>query len=84
MKPSTKQCPNCGSNRLRLFRSINEKQCDECLTRFDWLLDEGQEPLIGSSRDRGNSVSCDGPTGVPNSRRLEDIRPLDWQGDDDE
>lgn len=52
MKPATKQCPECGCPRLRLFRSINLKQCDECLHEFDWHLAPGQKPLVGPSRDR--------------------------------
>lgn len=52
MKTSTKQCPECGSTVLRLFTSTNKKQCDDCLTWFDWNLEPGQKPLIGSSTDR--------------------------------
>ncbi|WP_339119150.1 hypothetical protein [Halomonas sp. BMC6] len=52
MKPTTKHCPRCGCTRLRLYRSINEKQCDRCLHRFDWHLEPGQKPLVGPSRDR--------------------------------
>ena len=52
MKQTTKRCPKCTCTRLRLFRPVSEKQCDECLHRFEWNLDQGQEPLIGPSRDR--------------------------------
>ncbi|ASK18429.1 hypothetical protein [Halomonas sp. N3-2A] len=52
MKPTTKQCPRCRCTRLRLFPSMNYKQCDNCLHRFDWHLAEGQRPLVGPSADR--------------------------------
>lgn len=50
---STKKCPKCGSPFLVLYQSMNQKQCAECRLTFDWFLDEGQQPLITSSKDRG-------------------------------
>lgn len=52
MKPTTKQYPECGSTRLREFQSLFYKQCDSCLHKQPWNRDEGQKPLVGSSRDR--------------------------------
>jgi len=52
MKPTTRRCPECGCERLREFRSLNLKQCDECLRWMKWTLGAGQAPLVGSSRDR--------------------------------
>ena len=38
------------------LRSMNRRQCVGCGRMFEWLLDEGQKPLIGSNRqDRGAS-----------------------------
>ena len=53
MRITTKTCPACGCDRLRLFRSLNRKQCDACLEWMTWHLEPGQEPLVGSSRDTG-------------------------------
>lgn len=47
---STKACPKCGCTVLRLFRTLNYKQCHRCLHSFPWTLDPGQKPLIGPSR----------------------------------
>lgn len=52
MKATTKACRLCGSDVLRLFRSLNLKQCHECGHRMPWNLEPGQAPLIGPSRDR--------------------------------
>ncbi len=49
---TTRACPQCGGTRLRLFRSLNYKQCDACLARFPWTLAPGQAPLLGPSHDR--------------------------------
>lgn len=52
-KQTTKICPNCGSTALALFTSMNMKLCVDCYTELPWYLDEGQQPLIGSSIDTG-------------------------------
>lgn len=57
VKQTTKICEKCGSQRLRLFMSLNMKQCDECLHTMDWYLSDNQKPLVGSSRDKGNQES---------------------------
>lgn len=51
-KVTTKACPHCGSARLRLFRSLNYKQCHQCRAELSWYLAPGQKPLVESSRDR--------------------------------
>lgn len=52
-EPRGKPCPRCGSPLVAL-RSMNRRQCVGCGRMFEWLLDEGQKPLIGSNRqDRG-------------------------------
>ncbi len=48
---TTKACPRCGGTRLRLYASLNQKQCDNCLEVLPWHLEPGQRPLVGSSRD---------------------------------
>ena len=53
-EPRGKPCPRCGSPLVAL-RSMNRRQCVGCGRMFEWLLDEGQRPLIGSNRvDRSN------------------------------
>lgn len=50
MSESTKRCTRCGSERLVLYWSTNEKQCGQCLHVMPWLLEEGQPPLLGPAR----------------------------------
>lgn len=52
MKPTTKACRLCGSDVLRLFRSLNLKQCHACGHKMPWTCTDGQKPLIGPSQDR--------------------------------
>lgn len=47
---TTKRCQKCNGERLRLFASLNYKQCDQCGHKMPWRLDEGQRPLVGPSR----------------------------------
>ena len=44
-------CPNCAAP-LSLLRSQSLKICTngKCGAQYQWLLDDGQKPLIGSSR----------------------------------
>jgi len=48
-EPRGKPCPRCGSPLVAL-RSMNRRQCVWYGRMFEWLLDEGQRPLIGSNR----------------------------------
>lgn len=44
-------CPHCNSPMVAL-RSMSKRQCSngKCSHEVCWTLDEGQKPLIGSSR----------------------------------
>lgn len=44
------QLSKCCSVGLVLLRSTNEKICSGCLKTYDWQLDPGQTPLLGSNR----------------------------------
>lgn len=49
-----KPCPVCCSPLVDL-RSLNKRICIGCKREFEWRLEEGQKPLIGSNRvDRSN------------------------------
>lgn len=48
-KVSTKVC-GCGSRSLIKLESQNLKHCNDCQASIAWPLEEGQEPLNGSSR----------------------------------
>jgi len=56
MKQTTKRCAKCGSDVLRLFTSLNLKQCHECGHKMKWNLEPGQKPLIGPSRDTEDTI----------------------------
>lgn len=43
MKETTKQCPNCGNDRLILLRTQNKKACVDCHTLMGWYLEPGQK-----------------------------------------
>ena len=45
-----KQCNACTSKALVHLRSMNLKICADCGNEIEWRLDEGQRPLIDSSR----------------------------------
>lgn len=47
--PQGKKCPACDSPLVDL-RSINKRKCSGCKQEYDWPLNEGQRPLIGSNR----------------------------------
>jgi hypothetical protein len=53
-KTSTKQCPKCGNTVLGKIGTQQLKFCTNkhCNHWFHWPLDEGQKPLITSSRDK--------------------------------
>ncbi|CAM3838685.1 hypothetical protein VRRI112168_02635 [Vreelandella rituensis] len=51
MKRTTKACWNCDSKVLRHFSSLNEKVCHACGTVMPWVLEDGQKPMLGTSRD---------------------------------
>lgn len=44
-----KPCPHCKSPLVDL-RSLNKRICSGCKTSYEWMLDEGQKPLVGSHR----------------------------------
>lgn len=54
-EPRGKPCPRCGSPLVAL-RSMNRRQCVGCGRMFEWLLDEGQRPLIGSNRQDRSAI----------------------------
>lgn len=49
---TTKYCRRCGSKRLVHLTSMNIKKCAECMHESPWFLDDGQQPLHTSSRDK--------------------------------
>lgn len=51
-KKTTKICPDCGSNQLALFTSMNLKLCTNCYQELPWYLEEGQDSLHGTSHDK--------------------------------
>lgn len=54
IEPRGKPCPHCNSP-LSSLSSRQKQQCTGCGRYFEWLLDEGQKPLVGSNRqDRGS------------------------------
>ena len=46
-----KGCLFCGSGRISYFRTLNYKECLSCHRTEAHNLREGQEPLLGSSRN---------------------------------
>ena len=55
VKPSTKQCPLCGNDKLVLLRSTYQKGCNNHggeVYYFPWPLDEGQNSIIGNNRQK--------------------------------
>lgn len=51
-KETTKVCPECGNDKLALFRDTNEKACINHVPvfYFPWYLDEGQKSLDEGAR----------------------------------
>lgn len=45
----TKPCPRCAAPLVDL-RSQFKRICSGCKVEFEWRLDDGQKPLINSSR----------------------------------
>lgn len=52
---STKNCPNCGDERLILLRSLNLKYCTECNEYIYWTLTTNQAPLVTNNRVKNGS-----------------------------
>ncbi len=55
VKPSTKQCPLCGNDKLVLLRSTYQKGCNnhgDEVYYFPWPLDEGQNSIVGNNRQK--------------------------------
>jgi len=46
---TAKRCTLC-SGPLVSLRGQGARICNDCKTEFEWLLDDGQRPLLGSNR----------------------------------
>ena len=46
----------CNHEFTIFYASLFTKECRKCGKRINWPLDEGQSPLITSSRDKGFSI----------------------------
>lgn len=47
---TTKVCPECKSDKLVKFLSLNYKECNDCGKRIEWNLDKGQKSLVSNNR----------------------------------
>lgn len=47
---ATKVCPVCGYNKFASFSSLQYKQCTGCWSKFEWKLEEKEQPLVKHQR----------------------------------